>query len=239
MKSKCIIFTGYNRVGYLNKTLDAWADVRGLEEYDIYFKIEPSDRLGLIMESINRFKSKVNSSVEVLVNETVLGCAKNSWEAIDFMFQRYQFVILAEDDIVPSKDIAEFFTYLENKYRDDEEVAIISANNEVEGFDSVSISKIGNFRVHIWGTWKDTWNKYIRDTWDFDYSSGVQGGPSGWDWNLTLRVLPDNNLKSIAPHSSRSQHIGENGIHCTPEIYKDMIMKSFNEDYSWKELVEV
>lgn len=238
MKSKCIIFTAYNRPGYLNQTLDKWSEVRGLEDYDIYFKIEPSDRLEHVLNSINYFKTQVKASVEIIINDSVLGCARNTWEALDNMFNKYDFVLLAEDDIVPSRDLAEFFSYLENKYRDDKEVAIISANNEVEGFSSDSVSRIGNFRVHLWGTWKDRWNSYIKDTWDFDYSSGVQGGPAGWDWNLTLRVLPNNNLKSIAPHSSRSQHIGENGIHCNPEVYKDMVMKSFQEDYSWKELVE-
>lgn len=236
---KCIVFTAYNRPQYLEKTLEKWLNVDLINEQDIYFSIDPSGQIHRIIELITDFKNKINANVYIHTNEELYGCAKNTWSVIDRAFEQYDFVIVAEDDIFPSKDVLKYFDYLINKYNNDEQVAVICTNYEKDDWDQTKISRYEGFRVQIWGTWKEMWNKYIKDTWDFDYSTGVNGGPSGWDWNLTLRVIPNNNIKSIVPHSSRSQHMGELGVHCNPDIFESTQYKSFREDYSWDELVEV
>lgn len=239
MRDKALFFTAYKRLEYLIPTLEQWRKVRGIENYDIYFRVEPSERTEDVIEEISKFSNDINTDVRTILNLERQGCARNTWNGFNDLLSKYDFVVLTEDDILPSTDVLEYFTFLERKYRDDEEVAVISANYEFEGHDPYSISKVDIFRGIIWGTWKDTWDKYIRDTWDFDYSTAVDEGPSGWDWNLTLRVLPQNNLKTIVPHSARSQHIGVNGIHCGPEIFEGTQMKSFKLERAWKELQEV
>lgn len=239
MIKKCIVFTAYNRPRYLYKTLRKWENVELIKDQDIYFSVDPSEYTEEIVGLINDFKNKINSNVFIHVNENLYGCAKNTWSVIDRAFNDYDFVIIAEDDIFPSKDILKYFDYLIDKYTNDDEVGVICTNYEKEDWDETKISRFNGFRVQIWGTWKDVWDKYIKNTWDFDYSTGVNNGPSGWDWNLNLRVLPQNNLKSIVPHSSRSQHMGETGVHCTPGIFESTQYKSFREDYNWQELIEV
>ena len=239
MRSKAIFFTIYNRIEYLKPTLEQWLEVEDIVDYDIYFRVEPSEILDDVLNEIELFRSKINAHSHVIVNDQKQGCARNTWNGFNELFDRYSFVILTEDDILPSTDVCKYFTFLENRYREDKEVITISANYEIDGYDDLFVSKIGIFRGQIWGTWKDRWNKYIKDTWDFDYSSGENGGPSGWDWNLSLRVLPNNSLKSIAPHSSRSQHVGVTGLHCDESIFELTQMKSFKKERIWKELVEV
>jgi hypothetical protein len=236
---KAIVFTVFNRPQYLKRSLEEWSKVDGINHFDFYFKIEPSDFLNENMSAIRNFKYSSGANVVCMLNIDQQGCGLNTWEAFDLMFKTYDFVILAEDDIHPSKDICRYFNYLENKYREDEEVAIISANHEMDGYSEVELTRLGIFRGQIWGTWKKYWDLYIKDTWDFKYDSSVDGGPAGWDWNLSLRVLPNNNLKTIAPHSSRSQHIGVDGIHCNESVFFETLMKSFKDDYEWKELIEV
>lgn len=239
MKDKALFFTVYNRLEYLKQVLEQWRRVRGLESYDIYFRIDPSSKTEDIVEEINNFSNDINTDVKVILNLEIQGCAKNTWNGFNDLLSKYNFVILTEDDIIPSTDVLEYFNFLERKYRDDSEIAVISANYEFDGYDQYSVSRVDIFRGIIWGTWKNIWNSYIRDTWDFDYSTGVNGGPSGWDWNLTLRVLPQNNLKTIVPHSARSQHIGEYGIHCDPSIFDSTQFKSFKLERPWKDLKEV
>jgi hypothetical protein len=239
MASKAIFFTVFNRVEYLKKTLNQWENVRGLDQYDIYFRVEHSDVVEEVIEEINRFSNNVNSLVKSIINLEKQGCAHNTWNGFNSLFDQYNFVILAEDDILPSADVAEYFTFLEKKYINDPEVLVISANYELHDYSPYAVSKVDIFRGQIWGTWKNRWNDFIKDSWDFDYSSGQDDGPSGWDWNLTLRVIPKNNLKSVVPHSSRSQHIGEIGLHCDPSIFDETQMKSFKLDRPWKDLVEL
>jgi hypothetical protein len=239
MANKAIFFTVFNRPEYLKQTLEQWEKVRGLDQYDIYFRIDPSNSTEDVVEEINKFSSRVNASVKSILNLEKQGCAHNTWNGFNSLFDEYNFVVLAEDDILPSTDVAEYFTFLERKYTDDLEVLTISANYELPSNNPHAVSKLDIFRGQIWGTWKNRWDNFIKDTWDFDYSSGDNGGPSGWDWNLTLRVIPNNKLKSIAPHSSRSQHIGENGLHCDPSMFSETQMTSFKIDRPWKDLVEL
>lgn len=235
LSKKAIVFTSFDRVNYLKQTLESWSKVRYIQEYDIYFKVEPSNKIDEICEVISKFAEQIGNDVNVDINNRVMGCAANTWFALDKTFNDYDFVILAEDDILVSEDVCEYFNYLENKYRDQEEFAIISANTKWDTQDPNSVCKEQSFNGLIWGTWKKYWELYIKDTWDWNYSSG-NGGPSGWDWNLTLRVLPNNNLFSINPLASRSQHIGENGIHCSSDIFNLTQSPSFKNNHEWKDL---
>lgn len=240
MRDIAVVFTAYNRTDYLEQTLQAWSKVNNIDKFDIYFSVEPSDKVEDIKKMLKDFGDKVYSNVHVKYNKELMGCAKNTWSSLDYLFSKYNFVILAEDDILPSKDIVDYFIYLENKYRDVSDVAVISASNRAGESDPTFVAKTPGFPGLIWGTWAKYWNKYFKDTWDFDYSTGTEENPqSGWDWNLTLRVMPQNNLWSIYPVASRSQHIGVNGIHCDENIFEETTSISFKENHEWKDLVEV
>jgi len=239
MRSKAIFFTVYNRIEYLKPTLEQWLDVEDIVEYDIYFRVEPSSVMDEVLKEIKDFRNKVNAHTHVIVNDEKQGCARNTWNGFNELFERYDFLILTEDDIFPAADVCKYFTFLENKYRDDEEVAVISANYEMDDNSDIHVSRVPIFRGQIWGTWKNMWEKYIRDTWDFAYDSSEDGGPAGWDWNLTLRVLPRNNIKTLVPHSARSQHMGVIGLHCNEHMFHKTQMSSFKKNRYWEELIEV
>ena len=232
---KAIIFTAYDRVEYLHNTLKAWEKVRNIHEYDFFFSVEPSDHRDAICDVISNFEEHTGLSTIVWINYSKLGNPKNTFQCFDELFKDYDFVILAEDDVTPSEDICDYFTYLESKYKDVEDVAIISANTKENGIDPEAITLNPYFNGLIWGTWKKYWDQYFRDTWEFDYTSQT---PGGWDWNLTLRVLPKYNLFTVHPNMSRSQHIGLNGLHCTPDLFEGTQSPSFRENHIWKELVQ-
>jgi hypothetical protein len=238
LSKKAIVFTAFDRVDYLKQTLESWSKVRSIQEYDIYFKVEPSDRTDEVCDIINDFAEKIGNIINVNINNKVMGCAANTWFALDKTFEEYEFVILAEDDIMVSEDVCEYFNYLENKYRDDLSVGTISASGERPEFDPSKVLRVSGFQGLIWGTWRNVWLNYFKDTWDWNYSSG-NGGPSGWDWNLNLRVMPRNHLFCIVPHTARSLHIGVNGLHSNEEIFDGTQTKSFKNDYQWEELIEV
>ena len=237
--NKAIVFTISDRVDYLKKTLESWSNVRKLNQFDFRFNIEPSEKLEEIENVIMDFFKKTKVTGSIKINNKVMGCATNTWFSFDDLFKEYDFVILAEDDIIVSQDIIEYFDYLENKYKDDDSVAIISANTKWTTRDPHLVVREKAFNGLVWGTWKKYWDNYFKDTWDFNYSSGLNGTSSGWDWNITLRILPLNNLFSIHPLVSRSQHIGIDGIHCTPEIFDQTQSPSFDSNSSWNELIEV
>ena len=236
--TKAIGFTLFDRVDYLKETLKSWSFVRGIENFDIYFFVEPSDKIEQVIDIISYFEQITKAKVSIIKNSKKLGCAKNTWQVFDVLFDTYDFVILAEDDIKVSKDVLEYFDATESIFNEDDSVAVISANTKWHTDDPSLVVREKAFNGLVWGTWKKYWTSYIKDTWDFDYSSG-NGEKSGWDWNLTLRVLPNNNLVSINPHVSRSEHIGVNGIHCSEDIFDLTKSPSFNDDNIWNRIKEV
>jgi hypothetical protein len=229
---KAIIFTVNDRDCYFEPTLNAWLNVRLINQYDIYFKIEPSNKLKEMQNLIISFCDKISIKANIIVNENNAGVLLNPWEAFCLMFDEldYGFVILAEDDIHPSSDALEYFNYCHQKYHSDDKVLAISAFNKdyEQGTDDTHIFKTDHFSCLIWGTWRDRWHKYLKDTWDKNYSSGTAERPeSGWDWNINLRVIPQNKLKCVNPKISRSQHTGVVGTHMSEEMFTESQSRTF------------
>lgn len=237
-KDKAIVFTAFDRVDYLRETLNAWSKVRDLDKFDIYFRVEPSKKNKEILSVIKSFKNSVKANVFVDINDELLGCARNTHTVLSQAFKKYRFVILAEDDVTPSADLAQFFIELDKRYQDDKTIGAIVANHEEPENDPTKFSKIDFFRGLIWATWKYQWDTYLRDTWDFDYSTAGEEGLSGWDWHIALRIFPQNNLKVLVPHASRSQHIGVFGIHSDDKSYHEGVRQSYRDDFIWDSLTE-
>jgi len=234
---KAIIFTVFDRVQYLKEALDSWEQVRNKNSYDIYFKIEPSDHQQSIFDVIDNFDNHRESISHKLLNKNIIGNGFNTWESFEYLFTKYDFVILAEDDIVVSKDIIEYFDSTEPLFRDDDEVAIISANTKLMSDNPSKVIREQGFNGLVWGTWKKYWINYFRDNWDKDYSSDTE--KCGWDWHLNLRIMPSNGLKNINPLASRSNHIGVNGIHCDETIFDETKSPLFKNDNIWSSIEEI
>ena len=144
--------------------------------------------------------------------------------------------IWGEDDFVVSPDTLRFFNAMRmNGQANDLAVCAKWVGTDADQKPE-TWHRVNEFTGNIWGTWKDKWNKYLRDTWDFDYSSGISHSsafeetPSGWDWNIHLRVMPANNLQCIVPTQSRSRHIGVVGIHSTVDCFDDTVAWNARED---------
>jgi hypothetical protein len=240
---KAIVMTVFNRDEYLNKTLKSWSRVKGLQDYDFYIKLEPSRREAKIISIIEKFQINHNLNIKIIKNKKQLGVLVNPWDGLDKTFESgYDFVVLAEDDIEVSDDILHYFNVLSEKHYEDPEVMAICASSYHLWKDSQETSyyeKKDAFCPLIWGTWKDRWEKYLRDSWDKDYSTGENGVGGGWDWNIYLRVLPKYKMKCIYPFVSRSRHIGKQGVHMLEENYNESVATSFKEHNDFVEYEEI
>lgn len=221
---KAIVFTAYDRPNYLRAALKSWAHVRHLHNWEIVARIEP----GLYHEQIRDIfldfqETTGHRNMTVLVNEERLGVLHHPWVAMNDLFERYyDFVIRAEDDLLVSNDILEYFEWAARRWN-----APHSAIASVHGFsregndDPSGVELRPDFDPLIWGTWRHMWVNIIRDTWDHDYSTynDEPGNQAGWDWNLNTRVYPRNGLLGVYPSSSRVDNIGVHGTHSTPENF--------------------
>ena len=235
MVNKAIAFTVFNREDFLKRTLYSWSKVKYLDEYDIYFFVEPSNKINQILEIISSFKSVMGSrNIMIKINNELKGCSANTFQALNLLFKVYDFVVLAEDDLIVSDDVCQYFNYLEDRYRDSNDVCIISANNKTKNMlDNNVVMPTEYFEGYVWGTWSKCWKSLFSTKWNIK----EDGGDANWDWNIGQK-LKANNLKCIHPAHSKSQHIGINGINSNPEIFDHTLAYSFKDSYEWETLQE-
>lgn len=215
-----VVFTCNDRPEFLKETLESWEKVRGIETWNKWIFVEPSSRRDEVLRLIN------HSSLDftVVLNEWKFGVLHNPWAALDTAFYNgSDFAVLAEDDIIVSTDVVEYFTYASTQYSPEEFLAV-SAFTSVESGDPSKLVKAPGFGGLVWGTWRQTWYDHLRDTWDHDYSThnGVPGEQSGWDWNINTRIPFQTGKKFISPDVSRSRHIGRYGVHTNSQDFENI-----------------
>lgn len=221
-----VVFTAYQRPHYLQETLASWAEVRGIDDVQLYLYLEPSDvmpeMLGVIKDS--------GLPIETTLNETRLGVLVNPWTALNDVFRRTGagFTVLAEEDIVVSQDVLEYFTEATARCGPQRALGVCAFSERSSG-DVDMIYLAHHFSPLIWGTWGETWFQHLRDTWDKDYSThnGIPGVEAGWDYQL-VRTSNRTNLPFVHPEVSRSKHIGQfGGAHATPETWASLSCNTF------------
>jgi hypothetical protein len=246
---RAVVFVVCGRIDFTKQTLDYWADARNIDEFDFYFKLEPHPENDEIIKLIDSFKEKTKTEVGVILNEEVLGVdGKNHDTAMRLMFEKmeYDFVVLAENDLIPSEDISDYFVELSNRFKDDDSIFAVCANyhtpmNYANIWDAngnlvvASPEEKNVFDIQpfwagwIWGTWKDRWQKYL--------SEGIYREDLHYDAFVSQRVVPDNNLFCVIPRYSRSQHIGHYGAHHQSSFDFQKSQTVFEKNYVWENLV--
>lgn len=225
-----VTFTVHNRPEYLRRTLESWSKVRGIEEVTFVFRCEPG-----CPEAVTVCQDFLGGAAGVVfVNEARFGVLGNPWMALETGFSALEddgFVILAEEDLIVSPDVIEYFTWCQ-RYRDDPQVLGVTTYQHHEqpgglaGAGPADWSRDDQWHFWVWGTWRDRWQALIRDGWDFTYdgSCGCPPDRRGWDWALRNHLIRDKGMTMIAPSLCRSQHIGrDGGSHCTPAQFDALL----------------
>lgn len=218
---KAILFTAYDRLRYLQASFDTWHDVRGLKDWYVLFSIDPSDITLHIVQECEEFAFHAGLDFyDIRVNDERLGVLEHPYQGLGDLFEDNDFVVRAEDDLLVSDDILEYFTWAATRFAHDNDVANVGAFSRTDG-SSHEVLRDQHFNPLTWGTWADRWEDFIEPTWDRNYSTnnGTPGIEAGWDWNLT-RQYAARGKYAVAPAASRVQNIGIVGTHSTPEVFE-------------------
>jgi hypothetical protein len=204
--SQVIAFTVSGlREKYLRQALASWGRARGIGDWHLLFCLEPCRRVFPVTE-FTQWVSRAFASAEVHVNSEWLRCAGNTRQAMSMAFARGAgFAILAEEDVLVSTDVLEYFSWARDAYADDRQVLTVCAHaKQAEGGGAeTDVVRSGWFNPVIWGTWRDRWHDSVGPGW------GLLGGAlESWDANLRRQIVEAGQV-SIFPVRSRSLHIGE------------------------------
>lgn len=227
-----LAFTCADRPQYLKPTLDSWLGTDLSLVSSVHFFIEPTDKRDECVAVINEFAAKSPVPIIKHFNKERLGVLRNPWHLFDhcFRIEGAKYVILGEDDFLVSPDVLNFFHLTKNDWLQNTMAACAKWVGKNADNNPATWHRTTEFTGNIWMVDDISWSRHLRDTWDFDYSSGIADGtPSGWDWSIQLRVMPKNDLHCIVPTASRSKHIGISGVHCTEDVFKDTVAWNFVE----------
>lgn len=160
-----ILLLGFNRPDTIKAVFDR---IKEYKPQKLYVSIDGARNNvqdeNVLVDEVRKIVKNVNWDCDVKYRflDENLGCGLGVSSAISWMFETEEYGIILEDDCLPSLSFFKFAEDLLEKYKDNENVFMISGNNYNEEFkfdESYTFSKIAH---HIWGwaTWKRAWDKF-------------------------------------------------------------------------------
>lgn len=216
-----IVTTAWKRPYYAEQTLAAWERVRGIECIARFcVMVGASDRLEETRKVVAAFGDRVPFSVFMFTDNGTLGPWRTNANGIASGFNDpgVNFVMIAEEDILPGDDVLELMSWGKDMFADDKEVLLVNAHSRCgQGWDGPDVRddpEADPGVVHLspyfnqwgWGTWRDRFETVLLPDWDYDGTSG-SATQSGHDWNIHLRTMRGH--VAVVPDASRTQHIGD------------------------------
>ena len=230
-----IVFTVHDRPAYLRRTLESWERVRGISAARLVFRCEPG-----CPGAVALCRSVGFAEATVTVNPRRYGVLTSPWHAFEDGFTAGRFTILAEEDLIVSTDVLEYFTWCDQRYRDDPGVlGVTTHQHDAQPGGLAGIAPAcwtGDDPPHlwVWATWRDRWRRLLRADWDHTYAH------RGWDWRIRDHWVLGQGMRVMAPSMARSQHIGEHGgAHCMPGQFGALESRCFAGDVPPQDYREV
>lgn len=164
-KEIAICIFAYNRYKHLKVTLEKLLE-QDLENYDLYlFQDGPKNQedkklTDSVRDYVNKFST--NTFKETLFRDENIGLANSVFFGLNRVFEKYEKVIVLEDDILTKPNFIDFLAAGLNEYADNEEVAGIS------GFSYMNKPMNQNYFLPIgcswgWATWSRVWRDIKGD----------------------------------------------------------------------------
>ncbi len=226
-----VMLTAHRRPAYLHRILSAWQQVEGIGKVaEFRIALDESDREQQMLEVIGRFPFAT-----VQVNRPRRGVSCNPVDSGTEVLNDHPdvgFLLLAEEDILPSRDVLAWLTWAAETFEGRPDILMACAHQRLDGTDPHLAHLSTDFAPWIWGTWRDRWFNVLCPTWDRAYYTGDCEQPNcGFDWNIADRIIPRLGMCTVLPDQSRSQNLGQyEGVHADPSAWAGTLRSNFRED---------
>jgi hypothetical protein len=214
-----LMILAWRRPYYLERVLDSWSRALGVSQLRrIVIALGPSDRMQQQYEVVEKAQAKFALPLDVEVQSGAASASPGMHRAygeganIIFGYDKdLDFLVFGEEDIIVSDDVLLYMDWCRAEFRNDpgKLIACASGATKDEDADQEAVtSRSDLFSPWVWGTWRGRWESVLEPNWDWDQNSG---GPadSGFDHNITNRIMPRFGVSCLYPSASRSQNIGQ------------------------------
>ena len=161
-----ILYCCYNRPDLVLKSIDI---LKRLKPKKLYITCDGPKESSEDIKKCNEVKNIIEkttflSEVVLKFRDNNLGCKIAMSESINWFFNHEEEGVILEDDILPSLDFFKFCEYSLKKYRNKENIMMISGTNYLGN--NVKSNKYlysEHFIIWGWATWKRAWSHYDVD----------------------------------------------------------------------------
>lgn len=159
-----ILVLAFNRPEHIKK---AMKPIRMYQPNKLYLacdgaRLDKPEEKNLVDETREVMKSQVDWPCEVLTlfRSENLGCAQAVYGAISWFFEKEEYGIIIEDDVIVGQDFFRLCEVLLPRYSNEERVMEISAENYSDRFD-IKRTYVYSQCFHIWGwaSWRRAWKR--------------------------------------------------------------------------------
>ena len=185
-----IILFVYNRPRHTQQTVEALQKNELATESKLFIfadgpKANATEEQKEKIDQTREYIHKINGFKKVTIQEAEhnIGCADSIIQGISSVFEKYDKVIVVEDDIVTSKFFLRFMNEALDFFENDDSIFSVSGYT----FPAKTMKIPSNYKNDIylsyrhsswgWGTWKDRWNSVdwgIRDFKEFSENIELQ-----------------------------------------------------------------
>lgn len=232
MEIATLLFT-YHRSYHTGKVLKALKENTIAPQKLLVFQdgLKP-DEDGGEWKKVNQLIKSIDwCDTEIIVSNYNKGLADSIVSGITYAFQRYDAVIVLEDDCVASPCYMQFMIQGLEKYKEMKRIYSVSGYGwpiflDKDQFDAYSCGRVSTLG---WGTWKDRWKDFKKDTdilkriktdpvksknlltWGKDLevmlAETIRGQCDSWGVYWALNVIENNGI-CINPYISLIEYIG-------------------------------
>lgn len=232
----------FDRIKYFSRVIQALAAADGANEYTILisidgynktdfegFKYLPNfEKYSNLIEIAKKYQENVEltgfpfKQVEVRIASTNLGYAKNKRQALEWGFEKSDYVIFIEDDIVVAPDALRWFEshYQNGVIHNDERLALVSCygyafpqtirENDLPThlLDLGLVEELGLLDVYHphnwhtpwgWATWRSVWDKLQLKNWSGNVIDLGQ-------------IIREKKMYEFLPVVGRCDNVGSHGV---------------------------
>ena len=160
-----VLLITYNRKENALKVLDC---LREAEVLKLYIASDGAKENEQDKEKVGRTREAIQKAVDwecdvqYRFSEKNQGCKYGPVNAINWVFEREEYAVILEDDIIPNSSFFPFCAELLERYKDKEEIMMVSGCNIMSRTESVKESYFFEPIATTWGwaTWRRAWSKY-------------------------------------------------------------------------------
>lgn len=165
-----IILFVYNRPSHTRQTIEALLANPLAKDSDLYIysdapkNHEAEEKVSEVRKYIHTITGFKN--INIIERRKNFGLSDNIIDGVTTIVNRYEKIIVLEDDIVVSSAFLEYMNHALNYYENQKKVWCINAYCLPTDYKSIGINYFFTREVNCWGwaTWKNRWQHYKKDT---------------------------------------------------------------------------